>query len=216
LTEEETTRGKYFAKTNAIKDDDLVIGLNTGAGKRWEKKRWSEKKTAKLAEKLEKELKARIILLGGPEEKERNAMIMEQSSAKLIDAGTDNSLRDFASKISLCDAVVTSDSLAMHIAIALKKETVVLFGPTSYSEIELYGRGMKIIPKMDCLCCYRNTCSMSPNCMDSIEVDQVFSAVKELVYSKAADKEKGSQDKEKDAPSISESKGSMNRSGAAD
>ena len=72
---------------------------------------------------------------------------------------------------------VTGDTLAMHLALALEKRTVVLFGPTSAAEIELYGLGEKVVPDMTCLSCYKNSCDFVPNCMDLITTDMVESAL---------------------------------------
>ena len=66
----------------------------------------------------------------------------------------------------------------MHIALATHRRVVVLFGPTSSAEIELYGLGEKIFPDMECLVCYKATCDFVPNCMDLISVDMVAAAVK--------------------------------------
>jgi heptosyltransferase-2 len=55
---------------------------------------------------------------------------------------------------------------------------VALFGPTSASEIELYGLGEKVLPRMECLGCYKSTCDYVPNCMDLIGVDAVAAAVR--------------------------------------
>jgi len=180
LTEEELNFGRNFAKKHNIKQDGIVIGLNTGAGKRWKLKKWGIEKTAKLAEKIFKELNANIILFGGSEETERNKKILSLIKTPTIDAGCNNSLMQFASLIDLCDILVTSDSLAMHIGIALKKKVVVLFGPTSSTEIKIYKRGKKIMPRLECTCCYKKTCNKKPNCMDLIDMDDVFEAVKEL------------------------------------
>ncbi len=65
----------------------------------------------------------------------------------------------------------------MHLSLALGKRTVVLFGPTSAAEIELYGLGEKVVPKMECLSCYKNSCDYVPNCMDLISTDMVEAAV---------------------------------------
>jgi heptosyltransferase-2 len=75
------------------------------------------------------------------------------------------------------DVVVTGDTLAMHLSLALEKRTVVLFGPTSAAEIELYGLGDKVVPKMECLSCYKNSCDFVPNCMDLISTEMVEEAV---------------------------------------
>jgi len=98
----------------------------------------------------------------------------------LFESGTNNTIREFASLINLCDLIITSDSLAMHIAIALKKHVIVFFGPTSSAEIELYGRGIKIEAPIECVCCYLTKCSKSPTCMDNLTVDILFERVKEF------------------------------------
>jgi heptosyltransferase-2 len=61
--------------------------------------------------------------------------------------------------------------------LALGRRTVVLFGPTSAAEIELYGLGEKVVPDMACLSCYKTSCDFVPNCMDLISTDMVTSAV---------------------------------------
>jgi ADP-heptose:LPS heptosyltransferase len=67
----------------------------------------------------------------------------------------------------------------MYIGLSLKKKLVVLMGPTSIAEIELYGYGPKIYSKLPCLCCYKRRCTIKPNCMDLISVEKVFDAVKD-------------------------------------
>jgi len=67
----------------------------------------------------------------------------------------DNPLRTFIAKMDACNIIVTADTLALHIAVGLKKYVVALFGPTSSAEIELYGRGTKIVAHRDYVCCYR-------------------------------------------------------------
>lgn len=180
LQKKELDFAKEFAKKHDISKSDLVIGLNTSAGKRWQLKKLSTEKTIALANKLNKEFKAKIILFGGEEEIERNKEIIEKVDFNIIDAGCDNSLLEFAALINLCNLVVTSDSLALIIATALKRKVVCFFGPTSSTEIELYGLGKKIIPKLECVCCYKKKCDKKPNCIDLIKVEDIVNAVKEL------------------------------------
>lgn len=155
--------GNEFKKNNGIKNNDIVIGINTGAGGRWQDKKLSIKETAELADKLNNEIKdAKLILFGGPEEKERNNKIKDLVKTEIIDAKTDNSLLEFASLVNLCDILVTSDSLAMHIATALKKKIVAFFYVTSSTEIELYGRGIKVLGKGKSFCSYEPKCKYPP------------------------------------------------------
>ena len=120
---------------------------------------------------------ARLLLFGGPEEKERNGQIKKLTKTKIIDAGCSNSLMKFASLVNLCNILVTSDSLAMHIGIALKKKIVAFFCPTSPYEIELYNRGVKIVPRKGCVCCYKEKCDIAPE----YDVDEIVKSVKSLI-----------------------------------
>ena len=151
-----------------------VVGLNTGAGPRWRYKRLSEKKTAALADGISISLNAKVLLYGGVGERRRNDRIITLALQSVIDTGHNNNLAQFVALISLCNVLITSDSLAMHIASALNINVVAFFGPTSYSEVDLFGRGEKIIPKRDCLVCYKSNCSYVPTCMDNIHVSEII------------------------------------------
>ncbi len=154
-----------------------VIGLNIGAGGRWPLKQWREDGYAELIAQLHRREDVQFLLLGGPSERERMERLKASSAVRLLDPGCDNSVRHFAALVAHCNVVVTGDTLAMHIALALKKRTVVLFGPTSAAEIELYGLGEKVVPDMTCLSCYKTACNFVPNCMDLISTKMVESAV---------------------------------------
>jgi len=118
-----------------------------------------------------------FVLLGGPEERERHQGLMASTRVPLIDSGCGNSVRHFAAIIAACGVVVAGDTLAMHLSLALERRTVVLFGPTSSAEIEMYGLGEKVVPQMDCLSCYKPKCDFMPNCMDLITTEMVGAAV---------------------------------------
>jgi len=172
------TFGEKFLQKNNIKKSDILIGVNTGAGGRWEDKKLSAEKTAELIDKLNAQIKnAKIMLLGGPEEAERNKKIKEIMKTKVIDAGCNNSLMEFASLINLCNVLVTGDSLALHIGTALKKKVVVWFYPTSAQEIELYSRGIKIIWEGKSYCSYEAKCQYPPK----VDIKKIIKAVKKLI-----------------------------------
>jgi heptosyltransferase-2 len=186
LASDEVERGRTQLRTIGIDLDRPVIGLNTGAGGRWPLKQWREDGYLELASRLDRREDVQLLLLGGPGERERNARLRAQSPVRLFDPGCDHSVRDFAAIVSLCDVVVTGDTLAMHLSLALGRRTVVLFGPTSAAEIELYGLGEKVVPDMTCLSCYKTSCDFVPNCMDLISTDMVEGAVvRQLIRTKA-------------------------------
>lgn len=177
LTDQERALAMSHLRRLGVDFKRPLIGLNTGAGRRWELKQWREDGYLGLVARLARTHEAQFVLLGGPEERERHERLRAGSNQLLIDAGCDNPVRHFAALVGACDLVVTGDTLAMHLSLALRRRTVVLFGPTSSSEIELYGLGEKVVPQMDCLSCYKMTCDFVPNCMDLITTDMVEAAV---------------------------------------
>lgn len=156
------TFAQEFAKRHQLDNSTPVLGINTGAGGRWQDKRLSIEQTVELIRLLGESTLAKLILFGGPEEKERNQDILERSPVQVIDAKTDNSLLEFAALVDLCDAVITSDSLALHIATALGKKVVAFFYPTPEAEIELYGKGERLKGKGASYCSYQAVCDHPP------------------------------------------------------
>lgn len=177
LRDDEIQAGRAHLASLKVDFNRPIVGLNTGAGGRWELKQWREQGYVDLILRLGRELGVQFLLLGGPAEEARNARLKRAFDAAVVDPGCHNPVRHFAALVAACDVVVTGDTLAMHIALALERRLVVLFGPTSAPEIELYGLGEKVIPDMTCLGCYKNHCDFVPNCMDLISVDMVSDAV---------------------------------------
>lgn len=52
-------------------------------------------------------------------------------------------LRQYQDWISSCQTIITLDSLGLHLAVALRKNVIALFGPTNANEIDLFNRGQK-------------------------------------------------------------------------
>jgi ADP-heptose:LPS heptosyltransferase len=177
LSQEERAHGGAHLARIGVDASRPVIGLNTGAGGRWELKQWREEGYVELIAALRRTHDVQFVLLGGPGERERNERLKRASAVPLLDSGCDNDVRHFSALIAHCDVVVTGDTLAMHLSLALGRRTIVLFGPTSAAEIEMYGLGEKVVPDMTCLSCYKSTCDFVPNCMDLISVPMVRDAV---------------------------------------
>lgn len=87
-------------------------------------------------------------------------------------------LEEYIDWINSCRVVVTSDSLGMHIALALKKKVIILMGSTSWNEIKTYNRGVILTSQVSCSPCYKkNKCNIRPSCMDLITPERVYSQI---------------------------------------
>jgi heptosyltransferase-2 len=178
LTDKERQAARDHLKSLGLPLTRAVVGIHTGGGGRWRLKQWEIASFTELMSQLRREFAGDvdILLFGGPLERECNARIAG-SHGGVFDAGCDNEVRHFAALVEHCSVLVSGDSLAMHVGLAMGCRTVVLFGPTRHAEIELYGMGEKVIPDLDCLVCYKTDCDFAPNCMQSISVSMVRDAV---------------------------------------
>jgi heptosyltransferase-2 len=174
------SHGEQLTKQWGINNGRPIIGLNTGAGRRFATKRWEINGFIELADRLTKDLDAHVLLLGGPEEIERNREIASKTKRPVINSGCNHTLKEFMGLINQCHLIVTGDTLALHLAIALKKLIVTFFGSTCHQEIDLYGRGKKLVTTVDCAPCYRGSCE-TMYCMKNLSADEVFNACKETL-----------------------------------
>ncbi len=181
LSPEDLAFAAEFAGEKGLKKGEKVVGLNTGAGDVFANKAWTIEGYLRLIQQLKKETGVRLLLLGGPKESERNSQILRRARGGVIDSGCQNTLGQFAALVNLCDLIVTGDTITLHMAIALKKKVLALFGPTCAQEIELYGRGAKIVSSLPCAPCYRRKCQVTPNCMEAIEAEEVMGKIHSLL-----------------------------------
>ena len=168
-------------KLGALKNN-LIVGLNTGAGRRFVNKAWTISGYIELIKRLKKEINADILLLGGPQELERNREIAAKTKGLAFDVGCNHSITQFAGLVNFCNVIVSGDTIGLHIAIALKKKTVVIIGPTCAQEIELYNRGEKIVSQLDCSPCYKDSCDKEINCMQVISAEDILTAIKRQIW----------------------------------
>jgi len=160
-----------------LREKDFVIGINAGAGDRFANKAWPVDSYISLIDTIIDRTEAKIFLLGGAREKEINEGMESLFEERVYNLGWNNSLREFAGIIKHCDIVVTGDTLAMHIGIALDRYVLALFGPTCSQEIDLYDKGVKIVSDIDCSPCYKKACARKDNCMSKIPPEKVFEEI---------------------------------------
>lgn len=162
-----------------INEKKITIGLNTGVGSRWPNKGWPLENWIQFIRIIGKNY-LNLLLLGGPEEREKN-LYLRQSFDFLIDTGCDNTISEFIQIVDLCDILITADTFALHIGTALNKYIIALFGPTSSSEIELYGRGKKILSSKNCECYYNRFCKSEISCLSKIDANHIYNEIKSLI-----------------------------------
>lgn len=156
--------------------DGPVIGMNTGSGSSFANKALRSSRWVEVGRELIN-IGYTVVLLGGPDELEDNAWIVDHLGWGIYSAGCDNSEQEFVAVVDQCDVVITGDTLALHVALARAVSVVAIFGPTCEQEIEMFGLGTKIVSGLDCGPCYRRQCQRTPTCMDAVSAEEIVDAV---------------------------------------
>jgi heptosyltransferase-2 len=149
LNEKDKNYAQDFVKRFNINTKEL-IGIHMGAGPRWPSKAWSQEKIKEFI-LMAKKGGYELILFGGPEESEKLDNLAKELKEEKIDGYRNipkNTVKEFASLVNLCKAMVCSDTFPLHVSLALKKPTIGLFFCTSPDEIEDYGLLRKIVSPM--------------------------------------------------------------------
>jgi heptosyltransferase-2 len=179
LTGEEENLSKQFYTDHSIKDDELVIGFHPGCAthKNHIKRRWEPEKFAGLGKKLIKDKNAKILLFGGPDEKELKDNIFSQinsTDAIIVNSG---SLKESAAIMKRCNVLITNDSSQMHIAAAMQLKVVAIIGPTNQNYIYPWKTEHSIVSlNLDCSPCF----FYSPKPLTCLRDDVKFKCIKEL------------------------------------
>jgi len=191
LSEAEKAFCVRYRESLGIGRSDFVVGFNTGCSTEYPLKKMTVDQHVFLIRKLEARVPGiRMLLLGGREDSERNRDIHRRTGEAAVETPTDEGLRRGILYEACCDLVVTGDSLGMHIAIALKRPVVAWFGLSCGAEVELYGRGEKIMSDIECSPCWKKACA-DALCIKRLDLDRIVAAVMRhclgLANSKGAD-----------------------------
>ena len=190
LDEEERNFVESYKKE--IKYDPLktYVGFNTGCSTLFPNKKMTIEQHMKLINELARDENKVIVLLGGREDTERNAEIMEAVDKKIrhkiISTPTTLGLRRGACFMDVSDLVISGDSFGMHMAIALRKYVIAWFGLSCAAEIELYNRGEKLLPAgLECSPCWKKVCPYNLECIQMIDLGRIEELVRNYAENKS-------------------------------
>ncbi len=183
LTNEELKLTSWYRRSKGISDNDLVIGFNTGCSNLYPNKKLTIEQHLKLIEMFSEDEKIKMVLLGGREDTKRNEQIYSASlernpdlKTRLFNTPSSEGLRKGIIYENAADIVITGDSYGMHLAIALKKYVLVWFGVSCWAEIDLYDRGMKLIPEgLFCSPCWKKVCPYDLECNKMVDLENIHS-----------------------------------------
>jgi len=167
----------------AFAGDGPAVGLALGARhatKRWPREHWSLLAGRCLEEGLA------VALLGGPEDAGEIGALLRGFSGQRVGAFHAASLAALVAHLACLDAVVSLDSGPAHVAAALGRPVVALFGPTSPERWAPRGRAVAVarLP-LACSPCSNHGSGACPlgthECMRSLGVDAAHAELRGLL-----------------------------------
>ncbi|MEJ5350075.1 MAG: glycosyltransferase family 9 protein [Melioribacteraceae bacterium] len=163
-----------YKKSIGITENDEIIGFNTGCSNLYPNKKMTIEQHIILIEKFLSFNRFKIMLLGGPEDTERNKIIGDLFNDQIINTPTTEGIRRGACYESIPHVIITGDSFGMHLAIALKKYVIAWFGLSCWTEIDLYDRGIKLYPEgLFCAPCWKKECPYNLECIQMIDLEKI-------------------------------------------
>jgi ADP-heptose:LPS heptosyltransferase len=156
------------------------VALQPGA--RWKNKRWPVEHFAELVRQALKQIEnIRFVILGSVADAPLGRAIASISPSRCLDLTGATSLAEMVEWIRLCQCMVTNDTGPMHVAAALGKPVISLFGPTEPRRTGPYGQVATVNRlALPCVPCMKSTCSWPEplECLRGISPSNVLSMLK--------------------------------------
>lgn len=147
---------------------------------RWRFKCWPVDKMRKLTEELIRRGK-RVVFTSGPDENERSMVNEICGGLDVVNLSGKISLKELAAVIEMSELLVCVDSVPFHMASALKKRVVAIFGPTSDVTWGPWRNpeARVVVQNFSCRPCYQDGCggSKMSDCLATLPVGLVLKAI---------------------------------------
>lgn len=137
-------------------------------------KRWPAEAYATLADRLI-DSGRQVLIIGSAGEADVTREVTSRMQQRPVVLTGKTSLDQITAVLSLVDLVVTNDTGPAHIAAALGRPTLVIFGPTNPLTTRPFAPEAEILRHPpDCAPCMLRDCPIDHRCMTAITVDEVF------------------------------------------
>ncbi len=183
VSEPERASARALLRGVLTSDGRALVMLHPGAN--WFHKRWAASRFAALADRLTEQERVQVAVTGGPDDVAVARQIAEaMRRSPLVLAGR-TTLRELAACLEQAQLVVSTDTGVLHIAAALRRPVVALYGPTSPQLTGPLGDPERtvVLHHADCcpeVPCYRPDHPGFPG-MDAISIEEVYRAACQLL-----------------------------------
>ena len=162
-----------FQLSTSTKILALCIGAEYGSAKQWPASHYADIATQKIADGWS------VWLLGSNKDQAIAEQINQFTAHSCHDLTGQTSLAEVIDLISLSDAVVSNDSGLMHVAAALDKPLVVLYGSSDPTFTPPLNKSAHILSlNLECSPCFKRECPLGhTRCLSDIHPEQVLAKI---------------------------------------
>lgn len=176
-------RAMALLHEHRVTDDARLVGFAPGAAY-GQAKQWPPDRMAALIARLARELGVTPVVVGASHDRDAGRAIESwlrreapDVAARIVNLTGRTSLGALIGVIERVAVFVSNDSGAMHVAAALGRPVVAMFGPTDERATSPVGDHTVITHPVFCRPCMLRDCPIDHRCMKRITTDAVYDAV---------------------------------------
>lgn len=164
--------------------DGPLVGFHPGAffgGS----KTWSPESYGELARRLATKARARVLVLGGPDEVELAARVCDAAGGAAVNIAGKDTLETLPAILARLNVLVSGDTGPLHIAALVGTRTLSLFGPTDPRRTAPRGQVHALLRRdLACSPCFKRVCPLGHHdCMNGIGPEEVAGEVERILNS---------------------------------
>jgi heptosyltransferase-2 len=162
-------------KLGVAKPQSHILGLCPGA-EYGEAKRWPTEHYAEVA-KIAITKGWQVWLFGSDKDVPITHQINQLTENQCIDFGGKTKLGEVIDLMALCDTIISNDSGLMHVAAALDKKLIAIFGSSDpYHTPPMHPNAVIEYLGLECSPCFQRTCPLGHlNCLKNIQAKSIAS-----------------------------------------
>jgi len=154
-------------------------------GGRWDNKRWPVRNFVELVRRLGDIPDTKAVVLGSPSERPLGEEIAASAPERCLNLAGMTSLDEMIEWIRLSHLTITNDTGPMHVAAAMRRPVIAVFGPTApwntgpFGQLEnvLQATELPCVPCMKSKCAYREPLA----CLHLVKPDVVFEKARRVL-----------------------------------
>lgn len=161
-------------------ENDFIVGIVPSGG--WESKRCDASKWVEICKAVHDKYNAKCFILWGPGDENDADYIIKNTGDYTIRA-PETGLKRMSALINECSLIIANDSGPMHIAAALGKPTLGIFGPTNPVAHGPYSPISDYVNKEDlfCIICNKLVCPYGHECMLQLPINLILAKIDKIL-----------------------------------